>query len=162
MRTFSADEVYQMAQEMERNGMAYYSKAADVFSDPEQKKMFQDLVKMEEKHLEDFTAMRDQFHDDNDDMVIDIDNQSGMYLAAITDGTVFDVKEDPTEFIKPDSDIVTILKKAIELEKNSIIFYIGLKDSVPTKSGKEKVEAIIQQEIGHIAKISDKISSLQN
>jgi rubrerythrin len=158
MNTFSADEIYQMAQQIERDGAGYYRKAAQFFPEKEQKKLFEKLAKMEDKHLEQFTEMRNELQDETTDVVYDVDGQAEVYLRAIAEDKVFDVKSDPADYIKPDSSVVDILKKAIELEKNSIIFYIGLKDLVPTKGGKRKIEAIIQQETRHIVMLTTEIA----
>lgn len=158
MNTFSPDEIFQIAQQIERNGAAFYQKASKVFSQPERKKLFDELVKMEERHLEDFTVLREEFFDESRDTVFDINDESTLYLQAIANGNVFSPDNDPCEFINSDSKVKDILKRAIEMEKNSIIFYIGLKDMVPSKPGKRKVEAIIQQELKHILMLSERIS----
>ena len=48
----------------------------------------------------------------------------------------------------------------LSMEKNSIIFYLGLEEYVPERAGKDKVKAIIRQEIGHIALLVDKRDAL--
>jgi rubrerythrin len=54
-----------------------------------------------------------------------------------------------------------LLKMAIGLEKDSIVFYVGLKESVSRKAGKDKVESIIKEEIGHIATLNQKLETLE-
>ena len=48
-----------------------------------------------------------------------------------------------------------ILEIALNLEKQSILFYVGLKDLVPQQHGKDKVDAIIDEEKQHVAQLSD-------
>jgi rubrerythrin len=50
--------------------------------------------------------------------------------------------------------MVEILKSAIEAEKDSIVFYLGMKEGVPEKLGKGRLEAIIKEEMGHIRVLS--------
>ncbi|MFZ2146605.1 MAG: hypothetical protein WAV28_05235, partial [Sedimentisphaerales bacterium] len=52
-----------------------------------------------------------------------------------------------------------ILNYAIEAEKNSIIFYTGLKNFVSAKAGKDKVDEIIQEEMDHIAELNLRLSA---
>jgi len=54
-----------------------------------------------------------------------------------------------------------ILKSAIEAEKDSIIFYLGMKDAVPEKLGKDKIEAIIKEEMGHVRLLSSELAGLK-
>ena len=157
---FSADEVFQMAMQMERDGARFYHKAAKVFSGRDKKTLLEELAKMEENHLRDFTELREVLLESEKNAIIDPDDISCAYLSSITKGRVFDVASDPCDMIKKGSDLKDILKKAIDLEKNSIVFYIGLKDMVSAKSGRAKVEMIISQELKHIVMLSDKIVEL--
>ena len=44
-----------------------------------------------------------------------------------------------------------ILRTALGLENGSILFYEGLKDLVPARLGRDKVEAILTEEKRHVA-----------
>ena len=50
--------------------------------------------------------------------------------------------------------MVQIIDIAIGLEKESILFYLGLKDMVPPKYGQEKLDQIIREEQRHITQLS--------
>ena len=73
----------------------------------------------------------------------------------------FDLKKDPSEQLRGKETVEDILKMAIEAEKNSIVFYLGLKDFVPSKAGKDKVEEIIKEEMSHIAVLNRKLPALK-
>ena len=45
-----------------------------------------------------------------------------------------------------------VLQTAIGLEKDSIIFYVGIEELVPEKLGKDKVNDIIKEEMRQEAK----------
>ncbi len=53
-----------------------------------------------------------------------------------------------------------LLKIAIELEKDSVIYYMGIKQVIPESFGKEKVDSIIKEEMSHITLLNSKLSSL--
>jgi len=53
-----------------------------------------------------------------------------------------------------------IFKAAITAEKDSIAFYVGLKESVSQKAGKDRIDAIIRQEYNHIVILSEKLINL--
>jgi rubrerythrin len=53
--------------------------------------------------------------------------------------------------------MVEILKSAIEAEKDSIVFYLGMKEEVPENLGKNRIEAIIKEEMGHIRLLSKQL-----
>jgi len=84
-----------------------------------------------------------------------------MYLQVAADGNVFDTKTEPTEKLKGIDTPEDILKMAINMEKDSIAFYAGLKEWVPPRAGRDKIEGIIREEFGHIATLSEKLSALK-
>jgi len=54
-----------------------------------------------------------------------------------------------------------ILKIALGIERDSIAYYTGLKEYVPVKAGKDKVEDVIREEIKHIVILSEKLADLK-
>ena len=59
-RAFNAFEVFEIAEQIERNGAAFYRKAAGLFDQPQLVRMFLDLARWEAKHEEVFASMRRQ------------------------------------------------------------------------------------------------------
>ena len=54
-------------------------------------------------------------------------------------------------------DFKQILRSAIQAEKDSIVLYLGMKEMVPQKAGKDKIDAIIKEEMGHIRILAGKM-----
>ena len=54
-----------------------------------------------------------------------------------------------------------ILEIALNSEKESVVFYFGLKSFVPARAGRNKVEAIILEELSHITTLLNKLKSLK-
>ncbi|MHC4326135.1 MAG: ferritin-like domain-containing protein [Planctomycetota bacterium] len=156
---FNADEVFEMAEQIERNGGEFYRAAAEKF--PAVRDILLDLAAMEDEHLKTFTDMRAELSGTElEETVFDPDDQARMYLRAMADGHVFDTKADPAEKLA-DKDIPQeVLKMAIGGERDSIAFYVGLKEAVSRKAGKEKVEDIIKEEMGHIVILNQKLLDL--
>ena len=158
--TFNADEVFEMAEQIERNGAKFYRVAAEKL--PAIRQVLFDLAAMEDEHEKTFADMRAQLSaPEQEPMVFDPDGEAQMYLQVIADGHVFDVKADPTEQLKGREAPEDILKMAVDMEKDSIAFYAGLKECVPPRAGKDKVEVIIREEFGHIATLNEKMAALK-
>lgn len=158
--TFNADEIFEMAEQIERNGAKFYHAAAEKL--PAVRQVLLDLAAMEDEHERTFADMRAQLSDrEQETMVFDPEGEAQMYLRLIADGSVFDAKADPTERLKGRETAEEILTIAIGLEKDSIAFYAGLKECVPPRAGKDKVEVIIREEFSHIATLNDKLSVLK-
>ena len=142
---FNADEVFEMAEQMERNGAKFYRDAAENAADASKKEMLIGLSKMEEAHEKMFGSMRAELSAaEKASTVFDPSGEAAQYLRALVDSRVFFEKEiDVTSMVE-------ILKAAIEAEKDSIVFYLGMKEAVPKNLGKDRIEAIIKEEMGHI------------
>jgi rubrerythrin len=153
---FNADEIFEMAQEIEKNGAKFYRAAAKKFQAVSG--LFNELAEMEDKHLKTFTDMRAQLDKcELEPAVFDPDGQGQMYLQVMADGHVFDIKSDPAKLLANLKTAADVLKMAIGMEKDSIAFYVGLRESVAQSAGKEKVDAIIREEFGHIVTLGQKL-----
>ncbi len=156
---FNAEEIFEMAEEIERNGAKFYRAAAKKF--PRIAQVFTELAEMEDRHLKTFAAMRADFDEaELESPVFDPDGQAQMYLKVMADGHVFDIKSDPVGLLAANKTPADVLKMAIGFEKDSIAFYAGLRESVPRYAGRDKIEAIIKEEFGHIATLSEKLRGL--
>lgn len=156
---FNIDEVFEMAEQIERNGARFYRAAAEKL--PDLRQILLDLAAMEDEHEQTFAAMRAELSaSERQPTVFDPDDQAQMYLRMMADGNVFDTKADPVELLADKNTPQEVLMTAIGLEKDSVVFYVGLKGSVSRKAGKDKVEAIIAEEIAHIATLSRKLEAL--
>jgi len=111
---------------------------------------------MEDVHEKTFASLRKTISEkEKAATVFDPEDQTGMYLRSLADTRVFFEKE--LDF----SSMKSILKDAIGAEKDSIIFYLGIKDAVPADLGKDKIEAIIKEEMSHIRILNREIMALK-
>lgn len=154
---FNADEIFEMAKQLERNGAKFYRDAADTVAQDEEKAFLLELAAMEDDHEKTFSALQKELKaSDKKETVFDPDEETCLYLMALADTKVFYKKEDPG------TDMREILKSAITAEKDSIVFYLGMKGFVPEKLGKNRLDSIIKEEMGHIRILAAKLKSLSN
>jgi len=159
---FNADEIFEMAEQMERNGAKFYRKAAESQASVRSRQLLLDLAGMEDEHEKIFASMRaDLTVQETAPTIFDPDNQAALYLQAFADGHVFDVKVDPSERLTGQETMEDIIRIAIGLERDSIAFYLGIKASVPERLGRDKVEAIIKEEMSHVTLLSNQLRDVQ-
>jgi len=152
---FTADDVFEMAEQLERNGARVYRTAAENISDPKAKKLLIQLAAMEDEHEKTFASLRTHLTEgEKTTTVFDPEDESALYLRALADTRVFFKKKIDMSSMKE------ILKAAIVAEKDSIVFYLGLKDFVPDQLGKNRLDTIIKEEMGHIRILSKELVSL--
>jgi rubrerythrin len=162
---FSADEIFEMAEQIERNGAQFYRSSADGVKDPSSRELLMNLAAMEDEHEKTFASMRSDLSvEEKSSPTFDPDNEAVLYLKALADSRVFVEKQVPkpdTMTDRSDADIIQeILKFAIGAEKESIVFYLGMKDTVPENLGKGRLDAIIKEEMGHIRMLSNRLVSM--
>jgi len=158
---FSADEIFEMAEQIERNGSRFYRRASQGFAEPRARELLLDLAIAEDEHEKVFAAMRaDLSPQEREPTVPDPWGEAVLYLRGMADSQLFDVKADPSERLTGKETLEEILRTAIGLERDSIVFYLGIKEIVPERLGKQRVDAIIREEMGHVAALGKALASL--
>ena len=149
---FNADDVFEMAEQIERNGAVFYRGAAERIKDPDSKNFLLDLAAMEDAHEKTFTSMRKSLTaTEKAPTVFDPNGEAASYLKALADTRVFFEKEIDASSMKE------ILKAAILAEKDSIVFYLGMKDLVSESLGQSRLDEIIKEEMSHINLLSRRL-----
>ena len=160
--TFNAFEIFEMAEQIERNGVKFYRKAAEIFADRDLSQTLLEFAEMEVEHENTFADMRKQLSSKQRELItFDPENEVALYLQAMASGHVFDLKKDMSLQLTGEESIEDVLNMAIQAEKDSIVFYTGLIKFVPAPAGREKVEDIIGEEQGHIVVLSRKLAALK-
>ncbi len=153
---FNAEEIFEMAEQIEKDGAKFYRKSYESVEDLSAKNLLRELASMEDQHLETFTSMKSALSEkQKGSPTFDPNSEASLYLSSLADSRVFFEKEIDT------STLEGILKAAITAEKDSIVFYLGMKDLVPDSLGKDKIDTIIKEEMGHIKLLSNRLSDLK-
>jgi len=152
---FTAEDVLRLACEIEKNGAAFYTNAAASISDEKGKTLLTKLAAMEVEHEKTFIGMLNELEGlEKARTVFDPEDEALLYLKALADIRVF--------FDKPidTGSMEKILKAAIQAEKDSIVLYLGMKELVGKKFGKERLEQIVKEEMNHIVLLSGELKAL--
>ena len=163
---FNIDEVLEMAEQIEINGARFYRQMAKAVSDDSLRQLFFDLANMEDQHQKVFASMRSNLSEkEREPTVFDPEGETALYLKALADIRVFEQNAEE-EFVLSDDlsekeKVKKIFHAAINREKESIVFYLGMKELVPKNLGKEKIDAIIKEEMKHIRLLGSRFVSLK-
>jgi rubrerythrin len=161
---FNADEIFEMAEQIERNGARFYREIAERSPKEDVRDLFLKFAEMEEEHEKVFISMRAELSDkDKKSTVFDPEGESAQYLRALADLQVFDGSAEEgfafSEDLAEEEKIKSALIAAIDLEKESIVFYQGMKEFVPERLGKKKIDDIIKEEMKHIRILTNELVS---
>jgi rubrerythrin len=153
---FNADDILQMAEQIERNGANFYRESAEAVAEASAKELLLNLAAMEDDHEKTFADLRSALSDkEKEATVFDPQGEAAGYLKALADTRVFFEKQIDSNKMED------ILKEAIIAEKDSIVFYLGMKDLVPESLGKGRIDDIIKEEMAHIKTLSKELIALK-
>lgn len=152
---FNADEIFEIAEQIERNGANFYRTAAENITDEDKKKLLIHLAEMEDDHEKTFKTLRDELSENEKTMTtFDPEDETADYLRLLADTRVFYEKEVDVTSLNE------VFKTAITAEKDSIVFYLGMKNVVPSHQGEEWLDRIIKEEMDHISLLSKELLEL--
>ena len=150
----TADDVFALAIRIKENGRTFYANAAQMGDDPVVKKLFEDLAIMEGCHIECFKCLRGQvpvyFPEET---VWDPEGLARSYLEAAADTHVF-TAEAAAGRLKSVQTAVEALDMALQFEKDSVHFFLGIKEMIPDATAKSEVDKLIADEMDHIRRLS--------
>jgi rubrerythrin len=148
---FNAFEAFEIAEQIERNGAKYYRRAAQLFDDKQIHDMFLELADWEKGHEKIFAEMRKLLSEQSRELrTFKPEDNVLPDLQAMAGLAVFGIRPDPADELTGKESKADIFKKAIKKEKDSIVYYTGLKDFVPDRAGKDKISDIIKEEMRHV------------
>jgi len=150
----NAFEVFEIAEQIERNGAKFYRKAAEQFNEPDISNMFLELADWETRHEQIFNDMGKQLSKPNKNSRVSGLEKKLLDPKLMACLAVFGTGSEPVHRLRSVENTAEVLKRAIEKEKDSIAFYEGLKDFVSTSDDKNKVDYIIEEEMRHIKILS--------
>lgn len=159
---FNADEVFSMAMIIEENGAKFYRKAAENLTDPDINKLLLGLAKDEDAHKAIFTAMRNASKESGESVRYEAeDEQLGEYLEAYADMNIFRDDTDQASVLTGDESIQDVLRLAMNTESQSVMFYLGIRESIKDQKDKDQIEKIIKEEMNHFFSLNMHLTDIE-
>jgi len=154
---FNLDEVYAIAVQIESHGEDFYRLAAQRHAKGETADLLNRMAVMEAGHKQTFEQLRAaaaRRPAPATELLLD----GSLYMAAIADGFRLEGSPSVAEELTGRETIEEMLRLALELEKQSVLFYLGLKDIAP-HSARDAIQGIIEEEKRHIATLGQELKS---
>jgi rubrerythrin len=148
--SFTALEIFEIAEQIERNGAKFYRQAAEMTKDKQMSHFFCRLAEMENNHEKIFSEMKEKIKAGvKDAVVFDPNAEIAYYLKAMATSAGWEGKAQPRLVFSGRETPAQILKAAIAAERASIDYYLGLKEMTP-QADRKKIDVIIKEEMGHV------------
>lgn len=158
----TADEVFGIGVEIEKNGYAFYSAAAADAAGEQIKKLLVDLASWETKHIETFTSLRKHLPPEAlNENLYDPSDEITQYLKAAADSHVFVKGSNMEKLAATCKTPLDILNIAMNFEKDSVVFYSLVREAVGAESGRAEIEQLIHEELTHIGYITRELQKVK-
>lgn len=149
MSNYSIREIIEQAIQTERLGYTFYTSMAEKFKDNEElNKLLAVLADQELKHEKHFAELKEKLGDE------ELENweEASLYLRAIVESEFFLGSKKSLPSMKTLDRGDAVIRYAINFEKESLLYYLGLQDVVKDN---ELLNEIITEEKRHIVWLSD-------
>lgn len=155
--TLNAEEVFEMAEQVERNGARFYRRAAERFKAARQvHDLLIQLATMEEDHERTFIRLRGELLGRGE--WVDNDQMAASYLHALVEHKFFDPSGDVAAIIDAADTVIDVFEAAVRLEMATIVFYSGIREGMSTEFGHQHIDPIIREEMHHVTLLTNELS----
>ena len=150
--TFSGSELINIAIGIERRGVAFYEVMTKSTENAASRDVFQYLADMERQHIQIFQGMLEEA--DKYQITESYSGEYAAYLQALIDSAVFTDDFISSEMPTKAGSDVEALELSTSAEKDSILFYYGMKD-IMHRRAQPTVNKIIAEEKSHLRQLSE-------
>ena len=154
---FAGSEIVELGIQIEKNGRDFYNALVEQLKNQKAKEAFKYLAGEEEKHIAVFQNILDSVH--KYEPPESYPGEYFAYMNALARDYVFTQKDKGREIAKNVKGDKEAINLGIGFEKDSIIFYVGMKKVVPEYDHKI-VDKLITQEQDHLRQLSELKESL--
>jgi len=156
--SFSACEIVELGVQIEKNGKAFYSTLSEMAGNPEVQGVFKHLADEEEKHMNILHKVFDASCSYEPGGAYP--EEYFAYMNAVASDYVFTKKDAGRDMAKNVKDTQEAVVLAIKLEKDSIVFYEGMKEMM-AETDQQVVDTVIAEEKKHLKRLADLRSELE-
>ena len=147
---YSGQEIIDIAVRIEENGQEFYTNAAEMITENNDKKaLFLDLAEKELMHIAIFQKLADKFDNENFDFQ---EADASDYVSHLANSHIFGKPDSGKELAKTVKTPKEALEIAFQFENDSVEFYTELLKFTRSDS-KKLVQQIIEEEMEHAAEI---------
>jgi rubrerythrin len=162
VQVFTAEDVFRIGIEIEKNGRAFYTAAASGTAGATIRKLLTELSAWENQHIEVFDQLRKNLPERAMNVnLFDPDDEIGLYVKAMADAAVFTKESGAEALATRCSTPAEILNLALAFEKDSVVLYSSLREAVGADFGRTEVEKLIHEELKHVGLLTRELKKLK-
>ncbi len=156
----NAVEIFEIAQQIERDAASYYQESALKISNSEVRDLLWKLAEWEIQHERKFAKMKRQILDELKDKNVR-PSASGEY-KALASLSVFALEVPLPHEFSDKSTLTEVLEEAVRKEKDSIRYFEALFNFAADKTAVKQIERVIEEEKHHVATLQEALDKLKH
>jgi rubrerythrin len=153
MALIDARELIRIAKRDEDVGAEFYEALAEKTKDGKLSERFLEIREQELSHSKRFQGMLDELSD-----YVPREEQAGDYEGyynSFLSKRPYMETDDAVAMARSIADDIEGIKLALSQEKNTLLFFLEMKELIPSNQHKEFVQIVIDEERGHITELSE-------
>jgi len=160
---FNAGEVFKVAIQIEENGRVFYEESRKNIKSAEIRALFADLALQEIEHKRKFETLRAQLPPESTAPTVwDPQNETDQYIKMMADDHVFVSSAGVKDRVERIRDAADALKLAIEFEKDSVLFFLGIEEAVSGEKDRELIKSLVKEEQEHLRRLTMELRKLSS
>ncbi|MBA4386977.1 MAG: rubrerythrin [Verrucomicrobia bacterium] len=162
IKEFNADEIFQMAERVELDAADFYTKAAEIHGKNSDAGFLRRMAEMETRHRDVFSAMRKALPPACREPAADSPHpKATLYLDECADAHGGEGTLSASQPLTASDSLESIIQKAMGFERETLKFYLEMRDRVAADRGRDKIELIIKEEQSHMGTLADELAKLR-
>lgn len=160
---FNAGEVFKVAIQIEENGRKFYEESRKNIESAEIRALFADLALQEIEHKRKFETLRAQLPPESTAPTVwDPQHKTDQYVKMMAGDHVFVSSAGVKDRVERIRDASDALKLAIEFEKDSVLFFLGIEEAVSGEKDRELVKSLVKEEQEHLRRLTLELRKLSS
>ncbi|MGA3116795.1 MAG: ferritin family protein [Syntrophobacteraceae bacterium] len=160
---FNAGEVFKVAIQIEENGRRFYEESQKNIESAEIRALFVDLALQEIGHKRKFETLLAQLPPEaTAPTVWDPQNEIDQYVKMMADIHVFVSSTSVKDLVDGIKDGADALKLAIEFEKDSVLFFLSIREAASGKNDRELINSLVKEEQEHLRRLTLELRKLSD
>ena len=157
----TGEAIFEMAEQIERQGGKFYRAAAEQTTNEDARGLLLRLADAEERHEDFFAYLRSEAPKEAAQP-----SESGMqedgplYMHAVAASHLLGADKDVSEILTGKESVEDIFNIAIEFEKDTIVFFLGIRENGPECGHSREIADLLREEMTHVADLRRQIDQL--
>jgi rubrerythrin len=162
---FNAEEAFVLAEQVELKAARFYLDAADNSANESIRRLFKDLARMETDHVQVFSALRTLTasrapQPDAAPPAGQAPRLPADLWPVLAGGMVQGLQQELPGFFDGKKTSADILRAAMDFERDTIVFLVGMKNMLSVQAEKDRIDTIILEEVGHLLQLAGQLANL--